>query len=97
MGQRQVQRRLAQVSSRLKETEEELRIVGDQLESLVSDADEKSMRALVSETPAAEFEYREARKHADAMQRHHAGLVAARDEMLRTLDSLLDKMKETAR
>ena len=84
------------MSSRLKEIEEELRIVDDQLDHLVGDADEKSLRALVSETPAAQFEYREARKHADAMARHRDSLVTARQEHLRSLDSLLDKMKETA-
>ena len=96
MGQRQLQRRLAQASSRLREIEEELRIVDDQLGFLVGDADEKSLRALVSETPGAQFEYREARKHADAMARHRAGLERARTETLRTLDSLLDRLKENA-
>ena len=96
MGQRQLQRRLSQVSSRLREIEEELRIVDDQFDHLVSDADEKSLRAMVSETPAAQFEYREARKHADAMARHRDSLVSSRAELLRTLDALLDKMKETA-
>ena len=96
MGQRQLQRRLAQASSRLREIEEELRIVDDQLGFLVGDADEKSLRALVSETPGAQFEYREARKHAEAMARHRAGLERARTETLRTLDSLLDRLKENA-
>ena len=96
MGQRQLQRRLAQASSRLREIEEELRIVDDQLGFLAGDADEKSLRALVSETPGAQFEYREARKHADAMARHRAGLERARTETLRTLDSLLDRLKENA-
>ena len=96
MGQRQLQRRLSQVSSRLREIEEELRIVDDQFDHLVGDADEKSLRAMVSETPAAQFEYREAKKHADAMARHRESLLPARRDHLRTLDALLDKMKETA-
>ena len=94
MGQRQLQRKLSQVSSRLKELDEELRIVDDQLSHLVGDADEKSLRAMVSQTPSAQFEYREARKHADAMARHRESLIATRAELLRTLDELLDRLKE---
>ena len=50
-----LQRRMAAVSARIREVREELRIVDDQLSHLVDDADEKSLRALVSETPAAEL------------------------------------------
>jgi len=67
MGQRLVHRKLAQTSSRLRELQEELRVVEDQMSQLVDEADELSLRALVSETPSAEFEYREAKKHADAI------------------------------
>ena len=55
MGRRMLQRRMAAVSARIREVREELRIVDDQLSHLVDDADEKSLRALVSETPAAEL------------------------------------------
>jgi len=89
-----LQRRLASVSARIREVQEELRIVDDQLSHLVDDADEKSLRALVSETPAAEFEHREARKHSDAMQRHRASLVGSLAELNAKMDDLLDRMKE---
>jgi len=96
MGQRQLQRRLAQASSRLREIEEELRIVDDQLGFLVGDADEKSLRALVSETPGAQFEHHEARKHADAMSRHRDDLRITLAELGMKLDDLLDRLKENA-
>ena len=70
-------RRLAAVSARISEIQKELRIVDDQLSHLVDDADEKSLRALVAETPAAEFEHREARRHSDAMLRHRASLTGS--------------------
>ena len=93
MGQRLLHRKLAQTSSRLRELHEELRVVKDQMSQLVDETDELSLRALVSETPAAEFEYREAKKHADAITRHHAKVVAEIAELEVRINDLLDRMK----
>jgi hypothetical protein len=95
MGQRLLQRKLTQASGRLRELREELRVVEDQKSQLVDEADELSLRALVSETPAAEFEYREAKKHADAIVRHHALVVAEIAELENRINELLDRMKES--
>ena len=95
MGQRLLQRKLAQVSGRLRELREELRVVEDQKSQLVDDADELSLRALVSETPAADFEYRQAKKHADAIVRHHASVVKEIAELENRVNELLDRMKES--
>ena len=89
-----LQRRMAGISARIREVREELRIVDDQLAHLVDDADEKSLRALVAETPAAGFEHGEARRHADAMQRHRASLMASLADLNAKMDELLDRMKE---
>ena len=62
---------------------------------LVDEADELSMRALVSETPAAEFEYRQARKHADAIVRHHDAISREISELEERVNSFLDRMKES--
>ena len=94
MGQRLLQRKLTQASRRLGELREELRVVEDQKSQLVDEADELSLRALVSETPAAEFEYRQAKKHADAIIRHHAHVVAEIAELEQKINDLLDRMKE---
>ena len=84
-------------SARLKEVQEELRIVEDQYSQLADDADDLSLRALVAETPAAEHEHREARRHADAMARHRAELVAQRADLTARMDELLDRMKDPQR
>jgi len=92
MGQRLLQRRLTHTSTRIRELEEELRIVEDQKSQLVDDADELSLRALVSETPAAEFEYRQAKKHADVLVKRS---VELREEILdlnKRMNELLDRM-----
>ncbi|MFM7263196.1 MAG: hypothetical protein ACKO1X_05540 [Acidimicrobiales bacterium] len=94
MGHRLLKRRLAQVSARLKEVQEELRLVEDQYAQLASDADDLSLRALVAETPAAEHEHREARRHADAMGRHRNELIALRADLTARMDELLDRLKE---
>ena len=68
MGQRMIERRLRETSDRLRRLREELRIVDEQLAHLSDEADDLGLRALVSETPGASVEYREARLHADAMR-----------------------------
>jgi predicted nucleic acid-binding Zn-ribbon protein len=96
MGQRLLQRRLTQTSSRLRELRDELRVVDDQMSHLVDEADELSLRALVSETPAAEYEYRQARKHADVIERRHRELVREIQELEQKMNDLLDRMKGNA-
>ena len=78
----------------MRELSEELRVVKDQMSHVVEESDEKSLRALVSETPTAAFEYREAKKHADVIQRHHQQIVAELADLERRMNSLLDRMKE---
>ena len=63
---------------------------------LVDEADELSLRALVSETPAAEYEYRQAKKHADVIRRRHSELVKEIQELEHRINDLLDRMKGTA-
>jgi chromosome segregation ATPase len=87
-----VERRLSQVSDRLKSLREELAMVDEQVEVFADDADNTAIRALVSETPGAEFEANDARKHADAMKKHRAHIVAKIAELEQRQDELLDKL-----
>lgn len=80
----------------MREIREELSVVEDQLAVLADDADDKSLRALVSETAAAEHDYREANRHAEAMRRHRDGLVAELDDLTLRMNDLLDRMEPTA-
>jgi hypothetical protein len=92
MGARLVERRLRQVSTRLRQLREELRVIDEQLAHLSDDADDKGLRAMVSETPHAAFEYRDAQAHADAMARHRAKVVASIAELEERQDDLLDRL-----
>ena len=92
MARKLVERRLIEVSGRLKHLHEELRVVDEQLEHFADEADDARIRALVSETPVAERELREARKHVDAMQRHRAEVVAEIAKLEQSQDDLLDRL-----
>ena len=59
-----------------------------------SDADDQELRALVSETPGAQHEANEARKHAEAMRRHRQYVVDSIAELERRQDELLDQLTE---
>lgn len=96
MARKLVERRLIEVSGRLKTLQEELRVVDEQLEHFAQEADDARIRALVSETPVAERELREARKHLDAMQRHRADVASEIAKLERTQDELLDRLASDA-
>lgn len=87
-----IERKLSEVSDRLRALRDEVRIAEEQLRALAEDADDARLRALVSETPIAEHEHAEAQKHADAMQRHLVALVKELEDLERAQDDLLDRL-----
>lgn len=92
VGQRMIERRLRETGVRLRRLREELQIVDEQLRHLTDDADDKGLRALVSETPGADIDYREARRHADAMRSHRQQVLESIAELEARQDSLLDRL-----
>jgi hypothetical protein len=92
MGSWLTERRLSQVASRLRTLRDELAMVDEQLVQFRDDADELSLRALMSETPQASYESNEARKHVDAMHRHRERVVAEIAELEQRQDALLDQL-----
>lgn len=92
MGTWLTERRLTQVASRLRSLRDELAMIDEQLTQFTDDADELSLRALMSETPQASHESNEARKHADAMRKHRAHVAAEIVELERRQDQLLDQL-----
>ena len=87
-----VERRLSESSDRLKRLRGERQVADEQLAFLNESAEEARMRALVSETPLAEQESREAQRHADAMARHRSELDAEIQQLERSQDELLDRL-----
>lgn len=69
----------------------DLRVCEEQLVQVSEEADECRLRALVSETPLAEREYREAQRHADRLQRHRNEIAARIVRLEADQDALLDR------
>ena len=89
MARSQVERRLIEVGDQLKSLRADLVVADEQLAALAAEAEDTRLRSLVSETPIAEREHRDAQRHADAMERHRrevsteiARLEAAQDDLL---------------
>lgn len=87
-----LERKLTQVGERLKELRAELAITDEQLAALADEADDTRLRALVSETPLAEAEHRDAQRHVDALARHRLSVQSAIEQLERTQDDLLDRL-----
>jgi hypothetical protein len=97
MSRSLLERRLSETTERLKKLREELSVADEQLSHLADAADEARLRALVSETPLSDREHKEAQKHADAMARHRAEVVATIEKLERDQDELLDRLVAESR
>ncbi|HLN06705.1 MAG TPA: hypothetical protein VK217_10535, partial [Acidimicrobiales bacterium] len=64
----------------------------EQLDVFLETADEARIRSLVSETPLADREWQDARRHADAMIRSRDFARARVAELERAQDELLGKL-----
>ena len=95
MSQSLLQRRLVDVSERLKRMRAELAVTEEQLAFLEEEAEDARLRALVSETPLADAEAHEIRRHADAQGRNRDSLRRSIVDLQREQDALLDRMAET--
>lgn len=79
-------------SERLKRLRAELGVNEEQLLFLEDEAEDARLRGLMAETPLAEAEARDARRHADTLARHRDALVLSIADLAREQDSLLDRM-----
>jgi hypothetical protein len=87
-----LQRRLVDVSERLKRLRAELAVTNEQVSFLDGEAEEFRLRAFVSETPLADAEARDARQQADTMTRYRDTLILQIGRLQREQDDLLDRM-----
>jgi chromosome segregation ATPase len=89
-----LERRLRDVSAQLQGLRRELALTDEQLTQLSDEADDARLRSLVSETPIAEREHREAARHAEAMGRHRTDVMASIERLEQQQDDLLDRLNE---
>ncbi len=87
-----VERRLRMVGRRLGSLRQELAIADEQLAHFADISDDSRIRSLVSETPLADHEHREAERTTAAMARHRADLVEQITRLEREQDDLLDRL-----
>ncbi len=90
--QTMIERKLKENGEELRRARDDLRIAIEQLEHFESDAEEARLRAMVSETPLAEQEHREAARHAEKMKKHYADLEKRIQTLEARQDQLLDQM-----
>jgi uncharacterized protein (DUF3084 family) len=91
MSKSSVERRLSQVAERLRQLRAELEVSAEQLTHLVDAADDARLRSLVSETPVADHDHRQAERHAEAMRKHRAKVQDEIARLERDQDDLLDR------
>ena len=89
-GSRLIERRLRTVSKSLSSLRAELVICDEQLAHFEDDANDKEIRALVSETAAAAHEHRDAARHLEFVRKRRAELVANIRDLEVRQDELLD-------
>jgi hypothetical protein len=93
MGKRSVERKLRKAGARLRDLRDELAVIDEQLAHLIDDAEEKSLRALVADNPAAAVEHREAAGHSEAMADHRRHVLAEIATLEVRQDELLDELR----
>ncbi len=91
-----VERRLSDLSARLRTARVELTVLDEQLAFVSDEADDLRIRSLVSETPQASSDSTMGQRHVDAMQRARTDLTGRIADMERRQDELLDKLSANA-
>lgn len=87
-----IRKRILEVSRRLERCRQELRVAEEQLVQFSDTESEAQLRALVSETPLADREFRTAARHAEAMTGHRDRLQVEITVLAERLDELLDRL-----
>jgi hypothetical protein len=93
MGKRAVERKLRKSTDRLRELRSELQVIDEQLAHLAEDAEDKRLRAMVADNPAAVVEDREARGHSEAMADHRRHVLDRISALESSQDDLLDELR----
>ena len=87
-----VERRLRAVGRQLAKLRGDLGVADEPLAHFADITDDTRIRALVSETPLADVEHRDAERTSSAMARHRAELVERISRLEAEQDQLLDQM-----
>jgi hypothetical protein len=92
INSRLTERRLRRGTESLVSLRNELSVVEEQVQHFSEEVHDLEIRALVSETPLADAESRDAMRHMQAMTKHRDYLREAIAELELRQDDLLDKL-----
>ncbi|HEX3947989.1 MAG TPA: hypothetical protein VHW47_09800 [Acidimicrobiales bacterium] len=84
-----LERRIRDVHARLVRAREELAVLDEQLAVVADEAEDARLRSLVSETPLAEHEYADIKRHADAMTKAREAMRGTVNDLQHRQDELL--------
>lgn len=91
MSRDRIERRLRGLGRQLGALRTDLRVCEEQLVQVSDEVEESRLRALVSETPIADREYREASRHAERLRRHRDEIAERIVRLEADQDVLLDR------
>ena len=92
MSRASIERRLLDLSERIKKTNTELGVAEDQLAFLDEAAEDARLRAIVAETPLEVAAANDAQRHADALRRQRDALHRTLGQLRTEQDELLDRL-----
>ncbi len=94
MSRASIERRLVDVSDEIKRIEQELLVIDEQLAHFADTADDARLRSLVSETPLAAKEHRDAEKTVTALARDRGSWAQRLLKLEERQNTLLDDLME---
>lgn len=90
-----IEKKLSQTSDDLRAAREEVRVLDEQVAHFADSADDARLRAMVSETPLADREHRDAARTVAALQRDREVWQERVAKLETRQDELLDEMLES--
>ncbi len=94
MSRASIERRLTDLTAELRVARDELMVVDEQLQHFADEADDARLRSLISETPLAVSEHREAAKAVAAVQRDREARLRRLAKLESKQDALLDQLSD---
>ena len=92
MFRKSLEKRLLEISRRIKKEKEELLIAEEQLISLIDDAGEARIRSLVSETAISDNDRRDSARQSENMEKYCQKIRNEIQRLEEIQDGLLDKL-----
>lgn len=94
MSRASIERKLTDLTSELRVLRQELHVIDEQLQHFVDAADDARLRSLISETPLAANEHREAARAVAGVRRDREATMKRLTKLETKQDALLDQLSQ---